>query len=251
MVPFNLGSYKFDLPQDYGELTLKQFYAIRKSNGDLLDLFSILSGLDRSIWEEAKDLDIDAKLSPYLEWMNEKFNPDLYIKPVKLRVNGEYYDVPKDIKLKTFGQKLALQNEVERVGKDGGTDVDVFPFALSLYFQPTYFNNKYDAAQVDELLPLIMECKIEEAYPIASFFLNNYLKSLQSRKRNFLMILHRKKLERALAGSESSKSLEQYTPFQRVLIRITKKFSKWITTRYSSRSGMKGSIQNTKGALTK
>jgi hypothetical protein len=251
MIPFNLGTYKFELPQDYGELTLRQFYAIRKSKGDLLDLFSILSGLDRSIWEQTKDLDIDAKIAPALEWMNDKFNPDLFIKPAKLRIKGEYYDVPKDIRLKTFGQKLALQNETERISKEGGTDVDVFPYALALYFQPICFNNKYDAAQVDELLPLIMDCKIEEAYPIASFFLNNYLRSLQSRKRNFLTILHRKKLERALVDSENLKSLEQYTPFQRALIKITKKFSRWITIRYSSRSGMKGSIQNTKGALTK
>jgi hypothetical protein len=239
MIPFKLGTHSFELPTDYGELTFKQFYAIRKSNGDILDLFSILSGLPRETWEQVKDLDIDAKLGPYLSWMEQPFNPGAFILPDKLRINGEYYDRPRDIQLKTFGQKLALQNEVTRIGKEGGTDVDLCAYSLALYFQPIYFKGPYKADQVDELLPFVMECKLEEGYPIATFFLNNYLKYSQRKKRRFLTRLHQTKYEQELMSSKSSERLEQFTPWRRVLIRLTNKLSRWIIRKSSSRYGTK------------
>jgi hypothetical protein len=252
MIDFKLaGKHEFILPSNYGELTLKQFFALRKSSGDIIEGLSILSGLDRSFWEQYKDTNIDEKILPYLEWMKDDFNLEVarFILPDKLNINGTYYKRPDSIGAETFGQKIALQKEAERFNKEGGNEIDLIPFVLALYFQKEYFQNKlYNSDQVQELIPLIMDCKISEAYPIASFFLINYGKSLQMKKAGFLSILARKKFKQESAGLKNSESLEQYTPFRRILIKTLRKFYSWITIRYSSRFGMKKNQPNTKSA---
>jgi hypothetical protein len=241
VIPFRLSKdIAFELPQDYGELTLKQFFALKKkADGDLLDLLSILSGLPRETWEQAKDFNIDVKIEPYLDWMNEKFNPESFALKDTLIINGKECKRPKDIRTQTNGQKLALEKKHYKNQEEGGNDVDLIPFALANYFQPVYFNNKYDADQVEELLPLIMECKIQDAYPIGSFFLTSYARLLTSNERYFLMFLHRKKYELELLASKSSKSSEQYTLLQRVSIKAMKILSKWTITLFSLRYGMR------------
>lgn len=250
MIPFTLSKdIIFELPQDYGELTLKQFFAIKNNpNGDLIDFISIISCVPRNTIEQVRDFNFDQKISPYFDWVQEKFNPEDYILKDHLTIGDKIVKSPKDIKTQTFGQKLSLEKEYFRITKEGGNEVDLIPFALALYFQPAYFNNKYDSDQVNELLPLIMECKIEEAYPIGSFFLNSYAKSLVSKETNFLMFLHRKKAELALIDLKSLKSSGQSTLFQRASIRVMKMFSKLIITLYSLRYGMKRNSQLIKGS---
>lgn len=239
MIPFNLGKYSFELPQDYGELTLKQFFELRKFEGDLIGMISVLSGLDRTLWEQARDINIDLTLSVYLDWLNKPFNPEDYILPDRLQINGVYYNRPKDLKSKTLAQKISLQNEMERVQKENGTDVDLIPFALALYFHPIVTGEKYDSEKVEAFIPEIMNCKVEEAYPIASFFLLNWAKSLSKNESDFRILQARKKYERELSASKSSKSLGQFTLLRRTLIKVLRKSYKWITQPYSSSSGTK------------
>jgi hypothetical protein len=245
VIPFRLSKdISFELPQDYGELTLKQFFELRKkADGDFLDLLSILSNLPKSTWEQAKDFNIDVKIAPYLDWMNEKFNPESFVLSDSLIINGKECKRPKDIRTQTNGQKLALEKQHYKNQESGGTDVDLIPFALANYLQPIYFNNKYDSDQVDELLPLVMECKIQDAYPIGSFFLNSYARLLTSKERYFLMFLHQKKYELELNASKNSKSSERYTLLQRVLISLTTILSKWTITLFSLRYGMRKNRQ--------
>ncbi len=250
MIPFTLSKdIAFELPQDYGELTLKQLFDIKnKPDGDFIDLMVILSGLPRSTWEQAKDFNIDVKIDPFLDWIKEKFTPESYLIKDFITVGDKLVKVPKEIKSQSFGQKLALEKEYYRIAKDGGSEQDLIPFALALYLQPAYFNNKYDSDQVSELLPLIMNCKVEETYPIGTFFLNSYAKSLVSNETSFLMFLHRKKSELALIDLNSLKSSGQSTHFQRVLTRIMKMSSKWIIALFLLLYGTKRSNQLIKGS---
>jgi hypothetical protein len=221
MIPFTLSKdISFELPQDYGELTLKQFYELRKPDKDLLDLLSILSGLSRDIWEQAKDFNIDVKIAPYLVWMERMVDLKSFILEDHLKIGNKICKRPTDLRSQSFGQKIALEKHYYKVGND----LDCMPYALALYFQPIYFEGKYNSEQVDELLPLIMECKLGQAYPIASFFLNSYSQLLISKKTDWLMLLHRKKVEQGLIDLRNSKSSARYTPFQKALTKIMKKF---------------------------
>lgn len=250
MIPFTLSKdISFELPQDYGELTLSQFFAIRKNpNGDILDLLSILSGLPKEVWEQARDFNIDAKIAPYLIWMQEPFNPESFILKETLKINDYIIPRPEDIRTQAFGQKIALEKEYYKINKEGGNEIDLIPYALALYFQPIYYGNKYDSDQVNQLLPLIMNCKIQEAYPIGAFFLNSYAKLLNSKERAFHTFLQMKKYEQALIDSKSLKSSGQYTLYQRVSISLTKMFCRWIIILSSLRYGMKRNSQLIKGS---
>jgi hypothetical protein len=249
MIPFTLSKdISFELPQDYGELTIKQFLLIKNNpGGDFIDLLSILSGLSREVWEQCKDFNIDVKIAPFIEWVNEPFNPDGYTLPDNLIINGKEIDRPKDIRYQTYGQKLALQKEFLEVQKKGGNDVDIIPFALALYFQPAYYDCKHDMDKVDELLPLVMECKIQLAYPIGYFFLNSYARLLVSKERSFLMFLQKKKYEQVLIDSHNLKSSAQSTLYQKASASLTMMFYKSIIILFSLLFGMRRNSQLIKG----
>jgi hypothetical protein len=251
MFPFKLGSYEFYLPQDYGELTLKQFFELRNSPGDLLSVLSILSGIEKEKWELCKDLDLEYKLARCLEFLYQPFEPKKYILPDSMEINGKYYDRPKGLGVETWGQKLALEQEYIRIQKEDKSEFDMYPFALALYFQPVYTGEKYKSELVDKILPDIMNCRLEEAFPIAAFFLSNYSKFRRKKRSDYLIPLARKKHVRALTDSRSSDRLERFTLWRRVLIRILKKFFKWNTTQSSLPSGMNQSKQHFKGSYTR
>jgi hypothetical protein len=256
MIPFDTGYIKFELPQDYGELTLKQFFDLRASDGKLITVLSILSGLPKEDWEQCKDIDFEYKIAPYLSFLYEPFNDSNYILPDKLKIDGVYYNRPKNLTFEAWGQKIAFEQEYQRIHLEGKGELDIYPYSLALYFQPTYFQKegkkkKYKSEEVDKLLPLIMECKIEEAFPIASFFLSNYVKCRKEKKSDYLIPLHQKKYEQALIVSKSSDRLERFTIWRRPWVKITMKFSKWITTRFKQRSGMKENNQPFKGSITR
>jgi hypothetical protein len=240
MIPFSLSKdISFELAQDYGELTFKQFFELRKPNLDKLTIMSIVSGLDRSILEQSKDIHLDEKMLMYLTFLQNVFNPNDFVLPDTLKIGDKVCKRPKDLASQCFGQKLALEKKYYELGND----LDTYPYALALYFQPIYFEQKYDADKVEELLPLIMECKLEEAYPIASFFLNNYSQSLNSKKRDWFMLLHRKRIERGLIDLRSSRNSARSTTSRNPLIKIMRKFYSWSTTSFSLLFGMKASNQ--------
>jgi hypothetical protein len=239
MIPFTLGQHKFELPQDYGEITLKQFFDLRASGGTLIEVLGIMSGLGKEVWEQCKDIDLDYKIAPYLEFLYEPFQDTKYILADRLQINGEYYDRPKTLGIETLGQKLAFQQEYDRIVLEGKSEFDIYPYALALYFQPAYTNDKFNLDKVEKILPDIMNCRIEEAFPIAAFFLSNYAKYRKRKKPDYLIPLHQKKYEQALIVSKSSDRLEQFTPYRRVWVKITRKFYSWSMMLFTKRSGMK------------
>jgi hypothetical protein len=251
MIPFDTGYIKFEIPQDYGELTLKQFFDLRASDGKLLTVLSILSGLPKSDWEQCKDLDLEYKIAPYLRFLYEPFNSDLYLLPDKLKIDGQYYDRPKNLTFEAWGQKLAFAEEYERIISEGKGELDLYPYLLALYFQPIFTGKKYESDLVDKLLPKIMECKIEEAFPIAAFFLTSYAKCRKGKKSDYLIPLHQKKYEQALIASKSSDRLERFTTWRRPWVKITMMFSKWITTRSRQSYGTNENKQHSKRSITR
>lgn len=246
MVPFKIDGKSFEIPQHYGALTLGQFLRLKNESPDFIGIISILSGIERAAIEQVEDIDLDYKIAPFLEWLKEPFDLQNTILPSFIEISGKQYDRPTGLGINTYGQKLALQNEIEEKENTAQSEIDCYPYALALYMQPIVTGKPYDEEEVQKLIPEILKCRLSEAWPIASFFLSNYEKYLKRRSGNFLTLLHQRKYKRALADLKSSETFRQYSLSRRLLISLMSKCYSWTITLYSLRFGMNQKRQDSK-----
>lgn len=230
MVPIKIGGISYNLPASYGELTCNQFAKLSKieDQNNMIELLSILLSVDKEILEQCDMVDIDLVVLPFLSYLNEPMVAN-YIIPDKIEIKGVWYPKPKGIGVNTYGQKNHLQREVAKYEKAGLSDVDLYPFAVALYMQPIVSNSPYNADKVDDLIGDIKNCRINEVWPIASFFLMNYLRSTRKKQLDYLTSQAAKKSEQGLINSIGSESFQRYSVFRRFLIKLLRR-SFWKST---------------------
>lgn len=226
MIPFVLGKKTFSIPVRHGQLTLQQFLEIRNTKDlDIVELISILTRLSRTEVLQISDMDIDYKLRPLLEFLNE---PCDYIFPLPLfvEIQDRKFMIP-DISRCTFGQKLCLEAAYNKVAKNNGNLFDVYVEALCIYFQPLIQNKEFHEGYM-EVEKFIHELPVEIANPIASFFLSSWKSYLAKKAKNSDASIPPIKSERAFTTLKSLGLLQLFTALRNLLIRLLNKFSKWI-----------------------
>jgi len=233
MVPFKIGNVSFELPASYGELTLRQFYSLQKSGNDKLVQLSILSGLDKSFLEQCEDLELDYRVAQCLSFFEDKFNCNEYLVPDYITISGKRYKTPGGIGINAFGQKLALVQAITEAEKVGGNEIDCYPFVIALYMQPLVTGQKYNADLVEKLIPEVMDCKLAEAWPLAGFFLSNYVRYLNESAKNYPTPQPRKSLGPESIGFRNSETGKSYSHSRSFLIGTLRKLYSLITTRFS------------------
>jgi len=233
MVPFKIGNVAFELPASYGELTFRQFYALQKSDGNNLNEFAILSGLEKSFLEQCEDLELDYRVAQCLSFFQDKFDCNEYLVPDYITISGKRYKTPGGIGINTFGQKLALVQAITEAEKAGGNEIDCYPFVIALYMQPVVTGQKYNADLVEKLIPEVMECKLAEAWPLAGFFLSNYARYLRESAKNYPTPQPRKSLGPESIAFKSSETGQSYSHSRSFLIGTLRKLYSLITTRFS------------------
>lgn len=183
MIPFKLGENSFLVPARWEDITVKQWFQLREIPADdYCGILSILSGVSRETWFNAREIDVVEKIIPLLDWMGVPTDLSRYPIPEKIMIGGEIVSVPKDIKLKTFGAKLTYEKNLKDYTNDKGeVSIDFMPIALSIYFCPEPFNDKAAAALLDD----IGNMPISEAYPISAFFLNSLRPSSNQNQKLF------------------------------------------------------------------
>lgn len=222
MIPFETDdvNIKFSVPQSYGELTLGQFLELRKCKDDEVEIFTILSGINRSKFELSKDLSLDIKLSGYLNFLTRPFSDELFLVPDFIFISGKKYPVPKSLAENTYGQKIALQNHIVETEKNGGNEIDAYAFVIALYMQPIVTGKPYDIDEVEKLVPEIMNCKVQEVWPLAGFFLSNFEKLLKENLKGLATRQAVKSYRQGLIDSKNSVSFRQFSLWRRFLIKL-------------------------------
>jgi len=179
----------YDLPEGWHEVTVNQFLELRDCEN--ADFITILSKLINAPYDKvfACNPDMIAKqILPLLDWyFDETFNFDELRIPPKLSSQENEYPIPRDIRLKSFGQKIHFE-EIMRDIKDPVTKM---PYVVAIYMYPIITKNKFDVESLDEFTKnTIGNCRITEIYPIASFFLNKLRKYFLKKKRRSLRSIH-------------------------------------------------------------
>lgn len=230
MIPLIIEGKSIDLPVRYGELTFKQFYDIRKCDGKISTIVSILTGIPRETLLLINDLDLEDKLSPYLEFLQQDFDVQHYFVPDYFDFDGVKYPKPKELRMQSIGQKWHLEDAVREAD---GKDVDIYPIALAIYLQPTITGTPYDESKVNELLPKVMEMKLEQGWPLASFFLTNYEKYLNSKRKRSHTRQQAKSYVQVLTDLRNSETFQRYSLWRRLSIKLLIWLFSKITTRYT------------------
>ena len=179
----------YDLPESWGEITVNQFMELRDCEN--ADFITILSKLINAPYDKIFACNpemIAKKVIPMLDWyFDETFNFDELKIPSKLSVQDKEYPIPRDIRLKSFGQKLHFEETM----KDMRDPVAKMPYVVAIYMYPIITKNKFDIESLDEFTKnTIGNCKITEIYPIANFFLNKLRKYFLKKKKRSLRSIH-------------------------------------------------------------
>lgn len=233
MIPFKCSGFEFELPARWSELTLNQFYKLKESDGSCLSVISILSNVPVQAWQGCPDIDIREKIDPYLQFLEDSFDLENYFVPDFITVSGKRYPKPSGIGVNCAGQKWHLEDVWKEADKNGKSDVDCYAQALAIYMQPVVSGKPYDADLVEKLIPEILECKLEEAWPLASFFLDSYVKSLSKKERLFRISQSQKRYEQELKDSKSSETSPQFSVLRKFLIKILRMLSSRITIQFT------------------
>jgi hypothetical protein len=233
MIPFKLGEKEFNLPTSYGELTYSQYDALLKlpESDDFIGILSILSGLPREDWELCQDSMVDIAIMPHISFLNELFD-NQYILPDTIEIEGKRYQLPGTIEVNTFGQKLSLQRAIARAEKQGLQEMEIYPYIVALYMQPIVTESEYSEEKVEKLQEKIKHCRINEVFPIASFFLLNSVRSLQKKQSILSMSQLGKKSEQGYTTSKSSENYQRFSPFRRFCIKVLRMFFSKSTRSY-------------------
>lgn len=170
-----LGDKPFSLPTSWEDITVAQYLTLRKTNlADFCETLHVLTGLPREEWFNAREIDFVEKLLPRIAYLATPVDFSSYSIPASIAVDGKEYLVPKDIRFRTFGQKLTFQSQVlSHIDEEGNISVDFVALACAIYLVDDPFTDERAFALADRLRLLPM-CLI---YPTAAFFLNSSLNS--------------------------------------------------------------------------
>jgi len=165
---------KHTLPSKWEEVTVKQFIDLEGSKGtdNPTKLLSILSGIPLpKIMDTKTNLQIQINEALNFITLNPPEWKMLSLRDVYL-FKGQFYNVPKDLELETFGQKILLQNKLNATDNP----ITVIAYAIAIYMQKV-IDGRFDENKANKLEKEVLQMRITEVYPLAIFFFHQLTKS--------------------------------------------------------------------------
>jgi len=170
-VTTNKGIKEVQVPTSWSGVTLKQYARLvtEWDGTDLVQLFSILSGLSVKALNETVDPELYDSLEISTRFIYE---PDPVFKkaekPKKITVAGRTLDVPANLNGLTIGQSIMVRQAID----SAKNYEEVMALALACYFQPKYDNTtEFNSTRALELLPEFENVSVVEGYACAFFLL--------------------------------------------------------------------------------
>lgn len=187
MLHAKLGEKEFDMKTSWGEITVKEFTELMKSEntGSVTAQLSVITGLTKEEIQSANSIDIE-KLLLHTEFLNTL--PDLEkIKktiPEAIRIGDKTLPVIKDLTLEPWGCKEVLYTEMIRCVQVDGHLMNCVAYAIATYFYKAYHGKDFDPAKMDEIIKAAEQCSFIEVFPVANFFLNKSKKYILTNGQN-------------------------------------------------------------------
>lgn len=193
MIPFKTILGNFEIPSSFEDLIYEDLDYLRNNKDNPLKVFSKITGLEE---EKCSILNLDP-IIPHLDFLDQNVLES--IDPIKdLRINGKLYHLPEDITLLSWGQKLISSDALAE---------SRFLECLSVYLQPIYFEEKFNAEDLEKMEKILRSCDVATVYGGLKFIAEQ-LKNISEREANLLKseVTH----EQKLAGIENFNQLGHF-----------------------------------------
>ena len=244
MIPFKIGTKEIELPTHHGEITLRQFILYRnEKNPSFESILSLFTGLTKDEIYSCSDFDLDSKVWPHLEWITKECDYTFPL-PVNVKIGKKLYKIPS-VYESTYGQKVVFRGIFDRALNDGVDLFNLYPEIITLYFFPllkgkfteNYFKDEY-------INNLILDMRIDEALPAASFFLTNFQAFLKQNPMNLDTSQPKKNKVQVFHALKNSVLFRPFIHSRKTLINLLMKCCKWTITRSLQSSSMKQKVQS-------
>jgi hypothetical protein len=195
---------EYQMPTCWDEVTVKQFFElIAWDESDFIRMVSVLSGCEYDDLFITKTNDLDQMLYPHTKWIET---------PIQLKdsvhlitVGDKSYEVPKDMKWMTFGQKLGMVKRMNDEIEKHKNTLGATPYVVACWLLSKE-KKKFDN---DECLQyekdVVSKLGIVDVATIGNFFLSSLLKSRSVKERYSKVSQLLNRFKQALTGLTSSK----------------------------------------------
>lgn len=182
-----------EMPSVWEDVSLGQFMQIvGEKEMETIKLISILTGKSIEFMNTVPSKQLHVA-SNYAFFLNEKVDFSKLKCPKEVLISGKLYEVPK-IREETFGQKIHIQEQVNRCATGQLPIYDAMPYSLATYFYPVVTGDKnYTDKEIKGFIPTILTMKAYEAIPTADFFLQSCVRSLPRKQKNYTLNQLRKR----------------------------------------------------------
>ena len=179
MITIQINKQQYEIPTQWSEVTLKQYVEISDNVDELshVRLLSILTGID---YDTLNNFPCDAFqeiVMPEMNWIGEPFKPQHHIRPTSITLGGITIKTIQDVGQERFGQKLFMQQLVNKGIADSIPHVLLVAPVLACYYAPfLHPEKKWVESHVKEVEQMVMKMNVYDAWSEADFFLSGYMK---------------------------------------------------------------------------
>ena len=170
MIKFKFENKSVVAPNCWEEVTVGHFINPYFLSGDSVSLLSSLSGIERNKLLNTVE-DIEGPLNRMVKFIQE--DPEGFKGEFtnEFEFRGKKLKVPLNIEVERMGQKIMLQDAMV---KHQSSIYEAIPDAVAIYLQPEINDGVFDDSQLEGMKEEILELKIADVFPIASFFLTKF-----------------------------------------------------------------------------
>jgi hypothetical protein len=192
MIKFKLDGKEYACPTSWKDVTAEQFIKLKEWNGiDFVMLLSIITGVPYVTMFQTKTIDIDEKLSPFIEFLKTPI--DKAEKTSSLLIDGKQYPFPKDLTEYTLGQKLDAQTAIKQCVDVDKDLTNCMIKVTAIYMQPIVQECDYDTKKAEQFERVISKCSALEVFNMSMFFFVKLNALLKQKPKRWWGILPRKK----------------------------------------------------------
>jgi hypothetical protein len=189
MTPFIIGGKSVPIPSGWQELTVLHMQKIsalpEHEKTDLCRMLEIFTGIEYKIWFNAELSELNvAQLTTALEWTKDAIDMNTLEMPKSLMIGDKAIDVPKDLAVKTLGQKQRFEQVALPALESNKSLVGSMAELLAIYIQPLYTGANFNPDNIDDVIRKCEQLKAVDAYPVVAFFLRKYFVSGRRTQRS-------------------------------------------------------------------
>lgn len=171
MIKFKAKNINYQIPSSWSEVTYSQWKRLIDTDNDL-EIISILSGMEIDIVTRLDDKSL-YNISRLLSFVGVELDVKKYEAPETLTIKLNHKDIRidliKDIKEKTFGQKIYLQELLKEYNDDiFSCMIDI----ILIYSQPQIDNSDFNIDRIEELRYSFEDLFLVDLYSTAMSYIN-------------------------------------------------------------------------------